>query len=509
MGVFTMPSVTSPRIAYPTLAEHIESRRQDGMTFGEMARHIGTKEETVIGWTNGVAPGHRLLQAIEKALDYSFTARRFAEAMADATFPPPDAPPDIAAITTHEALITYLNGVRKIVTLPALADFFRWKVTNLSNVFVHPEYAREREQLADMLRRISQLPDHLSGATLSRCTPRAVIGRLLRDARQARGEPVEQYAQRVGIAPSMLRVIEASGTGRQPQSRVAVHAQAITHRSEFFKKPEDFDRILAFLGAERLALGDRLATPVAAVPAPHEEAPPAVEATAPSRAVAAASSSGTSRRALHDRLQAFVGRVTMKRAATLLGIPRSTIHGVLRHPQRAKRPTVARIVAALDAYESASAPREPQTPVAGVVPSVEHRLAELEDRVRQLTAGGGHASSSADGGEYVSPLSRERFQSLDQPVSAERLATVRARVQQLCEDLGELASITSSEHRWTIQRALGAIVDELFVTLEGFLREYPSGALVTLEGQRKFHADQRARIASGASRPSSPTQGDE
>ncbi|MDO8621674.1 MAG: hypothetical protein Q7R80_00380 [bacterium] len=492
-----MSTSTATRIAYPTFVEHLEQLRGSGTTFGAMAKRIGTQEATVIGWTNGTAPGTRFLQAIEKELGYSFTARRFAEAANDAAFPPAGAPSEIAAITTYEAFIAYLLlDVRKIVTLPALAGFFGWGVSNLSNMLVHPEFARDREQLADALRRLPQLPDHLSGAVLSRCTPRAVIGQLLRDARQARGQSVDAYAKRIGITPDMLKIVEASGTGHQSPSKATTSAKATVHRSEFFKVPAEFDRILDFLRAEREALGDRLATPALAASLPQEPVPPPAEvAAAPRASSASAAPSGMSRRAVHDRLQVFVGRMTLTRASVLLAIPKSTIQGVLNHAQQAKRTTIVRIAAALDANEPAPAAPAVQTPVVGAASSLECRLAELEEQVRNLTAGSGNASSSPDSREYTSPLSRGRFRPHDDPVSPERLDAVRERIQRVCEDLGALASTGDDQHRWRVQRALGALVDELYVTLEGFMRKYPSGALVTLDEQRRFHDEHRGRLA--------------
>lgn len=500
-----MSDHTAPRIAYPTFVEHLEQLRGSGMTFGEMARRIGTKEETVIGWTNETVPGTRYIKAIERELKYSFTARRFAEAVADAAFPPREAPVDIAAIRTHEDLVAYLRRVREIVTIPALAAFFGWEVSTLNYLFTDTEIIPSRERLAQMLQRLHQLPDHLSGAVLSRCTPRAVIGRLLRDARQARGEIPERYAKRVGIAESMLKIVEASGTGHQSPSKTTIREKATGHRSQFFKVPADHDRILTFLGAERVALGDRLATPATAASMSQEPAAPPAEAAVVPRAPAAPAQSGTSRRAVHDRLHALVERVTLKRASALLEIPKSTIQGVLAHVQLAKRTTVARIAAALDVYERGLVEPEPQAPVAQPAASLERRLAELEAQVGQLTAGAATSGSgAADGTAYVSPLSPFRFQPHHDQTSATALAEHRAAIRDVCERLGHLASHADDQTRWRIQRELGKDTDELYVTLEGFLRQYPSGALVTLEEQRRFHDEQRGVLNTQSTAAGSP-----
>ncbi|MDP3767934.1 MAG: hypothetical protein Q8S13_07955 [Dehalococcoidia bacterium] len=493
-----MLNPNTARIVYPTLAERLEQLRKSGTTFGAMARRLDVEEATVIGWSNGVMPGTKIRGRITERFDYSFTERRFAEAAADAAFPPDDAPEVIQSIRTHVQLLAYLDGIRSVVVDHYLAAFFGMKARTFTGMFAHPEFAPDREHLAAILRKLSDLARHLTGDVLSECTPRAVLGQMLRDVRLRYAESLQAFARRVGITPELLQFIEAKGRGQEWTSSRG--PRTTTRQSGgYFQHREDLDRILAFLEKERPAIR----------PAPAAPAAASLASPAPPRAPVVPARAGTDWRAVRDRLQALVDRVNTKRAAALLGIPRTTLNGVLNHPQQAKRTTIARIAAALDAHEPVSATPEPQTPDVGATQSVEQRLAELEARFQRLTAGGGNASSSVDSGGYVSPLSRERFQPHDAPVSDGELASARTEIRRVSEQLGHLASIANDTVRRRVQAALAADVDELFDTMEGFLREYPSGALVTLDSQRRFHAEQRGRLIAGPDSAPLTRKGDE
>lgn len=460
-----MTALSSP-ISYPSFAEFIRERFR-GERASTIAARCDAEEQTVIAWSSGTMPGKQLWERIERELGYQFAERRFADAVAVARFPPADAPEEIRSIRTHAALVMYLAAVVKRVTQRQLAAFFEWPASSMSHLTTHPRHVFELDALARLLSRLPELPKHLRGEIISPCTPPALIGVMLRECRQQRGERLRPYAARIGISPSYLQYLEEVGRGR------GVSGDPV--RASSVRNADTAETIIVFLTREREELG--LRSPPPTPPAPKAQNHAALVPPAGDPAVVVA------------RLAAFVRAVGNQReAGRRLGIAQSTIRDILKRGKL--RPKIAaRISAALDAADSSMpvlpTPLPVPAPHSAVPRSVEERLAMLEATVADLVA----RSRTA----YVSPLSAVRFQHRSESVSDAELLQHRERIRAAAESLGALASVTDDALRLRIQTEITPDVDELFITMEGFLREYPSASLETLDTMRRFAAAHRER----------------
>ncbi|MBI4142859.1 hypothetical protein HY480_03230 [Candidatus Uhrbacteria bacterium] len=467
-------------IAYPTLAEFLTERYRTGRASArEDARSLGVLEHTLIAWSTGAKPNRRYQRNIERVTGYSFIDRRFADAALAAGFPSDGAEARVAAVRTYGDLHALLLALCAEAPQDALGAFFGLQPTSMSGIMRRPGQIPEFRTLVEMLRKISEAVRHVRGDVFSLITSRAVIGAALRAYRQRRGATPELYAQRIGISPAMLRDLECLATGHPPPSRVRRHAPGKRIRPGFFKDPASHRRLLEFLTRERAELGR---------PESDGDAP---ETARSSIALHHSEGHGVAGEArLVTRLQTFIGAGSIASASRRLGIPKTTIREALVK-NRMRPSTATRIRAALDRMPGTlpaapDARRRDDGSVVDRVAALEREVARLRDQTsyaHDLLA----APPVRDG--YVSPLSRERFTPRTSPVTDLELSRAREVIRRASECLGILASIADDASRARIQRELTAETDELFATLEGYLREFPSGALETLETMRRYVRD--------------------
>lgn len=103
-----------------------------------------------------------------------------------------------------------------------------------------------------------------------------------------------------------------------------------------------------------------------------------------------------------------------------------------------------------------------------------------------------NGGASADAADDF-PFTRERFREHDEAVGADVLTAITQRMRAVIHDLAYLAGIRDDKRRAEVrEHHLRGVVDDLFIAMEGFLKQYPSRALEHIERQRawtKQHGD--------------------
>lgn len=490
--------------SYPTFAEFLRERYRDGKRKpADDARALRLQEQTVLGWCSGTVPNQRQRAQIVEKMGYKFVERRYAEAVADAEFPSAAAHPALQILTTYERFHEFLLALVTRMPQEGIAQAAGIPATTLCAMMRDSAHILERDALAKILRALPSIVDDCTGKTFSIRTPRSVVGQYLRKCRQQRGEEQRAYAARISIPSDTYSWIEAQGR--------EAHEPEPGKRASFVRNIDLNERVINFLRREReqlkvtVQIDDQwmyfgASPPLAAIPSGPTSLLPQ-----PQRALQMSVTAD----AVRAQLRTLVERCGSNAAAARkLGLRREVVRNFLRVNGPLSAAAVDRMAKAFDGVGCADSaapplPAHAAVPATGVESEANDRFAALETQVAELRASVARLSGSAGtpppaaASRYVSPISRERFAHNQGAVTSAQLDDLRTRIHEACEDLGHLACIADDQQRWDIQRALGPAVDELFVTIDGFVRKFPIAALETLASQRKFVGEYHARIAQG------------
>lgn len=259
---------------YPSFAEFLQAclETQTAKDFAAGFSHQGNAlhEDTIIAWSAGHPPNRSLRDQITKKTGYHFGERAFYEAARETGFPPADAHPDIASILKIDDLRLYLLTLRDVVRLESLTNFFDLSSSSLIGGFVSDDAAGlSHETLVRILRKLPEVPRHVSGEILSELTPISVVATVLRNCRHKSGMKRQHYADHLGVGESYLRFLEEFADAKEARKVGGV------------KDPERYRALCATLMKERARLGLAPSSPEEEMRAPavilETESPPIVD----------------------------------------------------------------------------------------------------------------------------------------------------------------------------------------------------------------------------------------
>ncbi|MFH1430320.1 MAG: hypothetical protein ABIG71_02205 [Candidatus Uhrbacteria bacterium] len=509
-----MPTIEP--ITYPSLAERLHELRKDGLTFKDMAGllSVPVREETIIGWSEGVQPGKQLLGAISVAFDHDFIQHNFALAAQQANFPNAQTPQELLGIRSQPQLVAFLRPCVDVVAQKNIARFFGWVETSFSSFMTKGGNAFDRDRLATVLARLPEFLKHTSGEIISACTPRVILGRTIRECRQARGESRPEYGRRIPeISENVLRSLEDEGRGLLTPSRKAAMKGGQRTQPGFFRDDATLEQLVEFLNSEREALAGQLdgqpSSEQCTALTQESELEPKAEVLAPSTSPMITlandefdAGSEEHRESLANRLRPLVQKQGCSAVARMFDIPRRTLQRFINHPKTTLDTTVRTIAERVDGIRGEdAAPRG--APEHGT-PGGDLRIVQLDATVRALTGrveqllvrldGTPAADAGAPSAAQPFPFTRERFTEHDDTVSAQDLARIAERIRQVIVDLAYCAAVHDAQCRKAVRLSLSPAVNDLFNAIEAFSREHPIASLRLIERQRAWVSQQQEEI---------------
>lgn len=202
---------------YPSFGAFIRSLLESGQRARQIADKIGVREKAVHAWAADNQPGTQHHRPISERLSFDFGELAFREAAEETGFPPRNAPKEIRDIRTNRALRDYISQFGKRTNLEALIRLCGFTTRSMFTGFSHG-HNLSRESIVKILRKLPEVPHHLSGEVLSPLTPTIKIATTARDLRLQSGLERKAFAAKLGVSFDYLRYLEDL-LGRTPEEQ--------------------------------------------------------------------------------------------------------------------------------------------------------------------------------------------------------------------------------------------------------------------------------------------------